>query len=817
VKINKRKTGLVHLIFSGMYSNENFINREISWLSFNERVLQEAEDPNTPLFERIRFIGIFSNNLDEFFRVRVATVRRMVDLGKDEENLLGNLTPPELHEKIQEIVSGQQEKVQQIFKDILVELGRNNIFIINEKELTHKQGVYVKKYFYEKVLPNLVPIMLSKKNKFPYLRDRSVYLAVKLMKKSNPDDFAYSLIRIPGISVPRFLVLPKEKNRTFVLFLDDVIRYCFDDLFFYFDYDIYEAYTIKITRDAELDIDDDISKSFIEKMSSSLKKRKKGKPVRLIYDRDIPEDLLDFILKKMKLDNEENAVPGGRYHNHKDFMNFPGIGKKRHYYTKLPPSRHKDLTPHTSILRVLRKKDVMLHFPYQTFNHFIDFLREAAIDPQVNEIGITIYRVAPASKVVNALLNAVRNGKTVTVVIELQARFDEEANIMWSNKLQEEGANVINGVQGMKVHSKLAWVKRQEEGKFRNYAFIGTGNFHEETARVYADDGLLTADPRLAGEVEQVFNFFKQNYRHYNYKHLVVSPFFMRDVFTEFIDRETELARTGQEAWMILKMNSLIDPGIMIKLYKAAKAGVKIQLIVRGIFGLQLDRKKFQKNITAISIVDKYLEHSRIFLFGNGGDEKMYISSADWMPRNLNRRIEVACPVYDEKIRQELKEMLKIQLRDNTKARILDPRLQNNYNKQNTDSGYRAQEDFYNYIKNKHRIVMKIYHNPRCVKSRAGLKYLEEKGYETEIKKYMTEGISESELREIIDKTGKKPFELVRTQEKVYREKYSGKEYSDKEWIKILVENPRLLQRPLVINGNNAVLADPPEVIEDII
>ncbi|SHF51979.1 polyphosphate kinase [Mariniphaga anaerophila] len=800
-----------------MYSNENFINREISWLSFNERVLQEAKDPNTPLFERIRFIGIFSNNLDEFFRVRVATVRRMVDIGKDEENLLGNFTPRELHDKIQSIVYEQQEKVQQIFKDILAELNENDIFIVNEKDLSREQGIFVKKYFYEKVLPNLVPIMLSKKNKFPYLRDRSVYLAVKLMKKSDPSDFAYSLIRIPGRSVSRFFVLPKEGKKTYVMLLDDVIRYCFDDLFFYFDYDMYEAYTIKMTRDAELDIDDDISKSFIEKMSNSLKKRKKGKPVRLIYDREIPKDMLDFILKKMKLDDKENAVPGGRYHNRKDFMSFPEIGKKRHYYTKLPPFTHKDLPPHTSILRVLRRKDVMLHYPYQTFNHFIDFLREAAIDPQVKEIGITIYRVAPASRVVNALLNAVRNGKNVTVVIELQARFDEEANIMWSNKLQEEGANVINGVPGMKVHSKLAWVKRDEEDGYRNYAYIGTGNFHEGTAKVYADDGLLTADPRLADEVEKLFGFFKQNYQHYNYKHLVVSPFFMRDVFTENIEREIELAKAGKNAWMVLKMNSLIDPGMMVKLYKAAKAGVKIDLIVRGIFGLQIDRKKLSENINAISIVDKYLEHSRIFLFGNDGDEKMYISSADWMPRNLNRRIEVACPVYDENIREELKEMLKIQLRDNTKARILDPELQNRYNKPSLEETYRAQEDYYNYIKKRHHTVMKIYHNPRCTKSRAGLQYLEERGFDLEIIKYLNTGLSEADLREIVEKSGKKPFELVRTQEADYKEKYKGKELSDDEWIKVLVENPKLLQRPIVVNGNRAVLANPPEVVEEII
>lgn len=799
-----------------MYSDQHFTNREISWLSFNERVLQEAEDPNTPLFERIRFIGIFSNNLDEFFRVRVAAVRRMVDLGKDEENLLGNYTPKELHDKIHEIVIGHQHKVHEIFKNIFNELKEDSIFLINEKELVHSQGVFVKKYFHEKVLPNLVPIMLNKKNKFPYLRDRSVYLAVKLSKKSNPRDSAFSLIRIPGRSVSRFLVLPKIGKEKYVILLDDVIRFCLSDLFFYFDYDIHEAFTIKVTRDAELDIDDDISKSFIEKMSSSLKKRKTGKPVRLIYDREMPEDLIGFILKKMKLENE-NAIPGGKYHNHKDYMNFPEIGKKRHYYPKLPPFRHKDLSPNTSVLRILRKKDVMLHYPYQMFNHFIDLLREAAIDPQVKEIGITIYRVAADSKVVNALLNAVRNGKNVTVVIELQARFDEEANIFWSNKLQEEGANVINGVPGMKVHSKLAWIKRKENGSFRNYAYIGTGNFDEETARVYADDGLMTSDPKLANEVENVFEFFKQNYKHFNYKHLVVSPFNMRKFFTQSIDHEIELARQGKNAWMILKMNSLIDPKMMRKIYEASQEGVKVQLIPRGIFGLQIGKKGVSENICAISIVDKYLEHSRIFLFGNDGDEKMYISSADWMPRNLNRRIEVACPIYDPEIKEELKEMLNIQLKDNSKARILDPDLLNKYHKVNSEKIFRSQEDYYNFIKNKHHFIMKIYHNPRCAKSRAGLKYLEKKGYDIEIKKYLIDGITEQELQELISKTGNTPFDFVRTQEKEFKENFKGKELSDIEWIKILSENPKLLQRPIVVNGCKAVLANPPENVENII
>jgi polyphosphate kinase len=800
-----------------MNTEELFINREISWLSFNERVLQEAEDPNTPLFERIRFIGIFSNNLDEFFRVRVATVNRMVDFGKDEEGLLGPLSPKELHDEIQEIVSRQQNKVQEIFSNIITELNKQNIFIINEKQLSHKQGVFVRKYFQRKVLPNLVPVMLSKKNLFPYLRDRAIYLAVKLSGGSIPEEIAYSLIRIPGESVPRFLVLPASGSKKYVMFLDDIIRFCFDDLFYYFNFRKYEAYTVKITRDAEIDLDDDISKSFIEKMEAGLKKRKTGKAVRVIYDREMPPDLLRFIMKKMKIEEQENAVPGGRYHNHKDFMDFPEIGKPSHYYPKLPPFRHKDLPQHTSILKVLRRKDVILHYPYHTFTHFIDLLREAAIDPQVQEIGITLYRVAHDSKVVNALLNAVRNGKKVTVVIELQARFDEEANIYWSNQLQEEGANVINGIPGLKIHCKLLWIKRQEGGKLQNYAYIGTGNFNESTARIYSDEGLLTADTGIAEEVANIFEFFKHNYKHFEFKDLLVSPFRMRKLFTRMINREIKLAKKGKPAAMIFKMNSLIDPEMMMKIYEASQAGVQVKLIIRGIFGMKTGIPGLSENIEAISIVDKYLEHSRIFLFNNDGDEQYFISSADWMQRNLNRRLEVAVPIFDKEIQKELKEMLMIQLKDNTKARIQDPDLQNLYNHSHPLNKFRAQEDYYNLIKKQHHIVVKIYHNPRCAHSRAGLNYLEKKGYDLEIKKYLSDGLSAEELRQILKYTGKAAIELVRTQEPLFKSRFKGKSLTDEEWFSALIENPQLLQRPLVVNGEKAVLADPPEEVEKIL
>lgn len=800
-----------------MNKSSIYNNREISWLSFNARVLQEAEDPTVPLFERIRFLGIFSNNLDEFFRVRVAAVRRMLEFGKDDETLLGNYTADELYDQIQETVVQQQQKAQEIYRNIWAEMANENMFVIDEKQLTHEQGVYVRKYFNTKVLPNIVPIMLGKSMKFPYLRDKSVYLAVKLSKINSPEKYAYALIRVPTRSVSRFLVLPEQGNKKYVVLVDDVIRFCLNDVFPIFNFDHFEAYTIKVTRDAELDIDDDISKSFIEKMELSLKKRKVGTPVRLIYDREMPADLLEFIMKKMKLDGAEKTVAGGRYHNHKDFMNFPEIGKSRHYYQSLPPVPHKDLAPHQSILKKLRQKDVLLHYPYQSFSHFIDLLREAAIDPKVREIGITIYRVSETSKVVNALLNAIRNGKKVTVVIELQARFDEEANIFWSNKLQEEGAHVINGIPGLKVHCKLAWIQRKEKNGLRNYAYIGTGNFHEGTARVYADKGLLTADQEIANDVAHMFEFFKHTYYHFNYSQIIISPFLMRNFFVHKIDQEISNAKKGKPAYMILKMNSLIDPKMIDKLYEASQAGVKIQLIIRGIFGIKTGDPILSKNIEAISIVDKFLEHTRVFLFGNGGKDDIYISSADWMPRNLDRRIEVACPIYSPEIRNELKELLRIQLRDNTKARILDSELTNRYNNQTNGQRYRAQEDYHTYIKKRHQNLMKFYHNPRCSKSREGLKYLEEKGFEVEVIDYMKNGITPKEIKEFLSKSGLLVADIIRTNEELYKLNYKGKEFSDEEWIQILAENPKLIQRPLVIKGTHAVLARPVEEIQKLI
>lgn len=794
---------------------KSYVNREMSWLSFNERVLQEASDPSVPLFERLRFIGIFSNNLDEFFRVRVAWVRRVVNYGLKAE-ILGEYTPDKLYNEIYQQVFEHQTKSREIYRQLMREMAQEDIHMLNERTLSREQGVFVKRYFHSKVLPNLVPLMLDDKRRFPYLRDRSVYLAVKLSRSDKPEKFAYALVRIPNKSLSRFLVLPSKANKKYVIMLDDVIRYCFADLFPLFRYDKYEAYTIKVTRDAELDIDEDISKSFIEKMELSLKKRKLGEPVRMLYDSDIPYDFLKFITDSMRLPSED-TVAGGRYHNHKDFVDFPEIGEPHHYYKAQAPVRHILLPPHDSILKKIRQQDVMLHYPYQSFGHFIDFLREAAIDPKVEEIGITIYRVADSSRVVNALLNAIRNGKKVTVVIELQARFDEEPNIYWSSKLQEEGAHVINGVPGLKVHSKVAWVKRKEGEEFRNYAYVGTGNFHEGTARIYGDDGLLTADPRLANEIEKLFEFFKHNYKNHKYKHLVVSPFNMRDFFLDMIDKEIRLAKSGQKGYMLLKMNSLIDPVMIDKIEEAAQAGVQVKLIVRGIFGLCLDDVQQKKNIEAISIVDKYLEHSRVLVFGSGGEAKYYISSADWMPRNLDRRVEVACPIYDKELQKELQAILNYQLKDNVKARLFNSEQSNTYFRTEGGDACRSQEDIYSYIKDLHAVSLKIYHNPRCSKSRMALQFLEENGYVPEMVNYLKEGLCAEELLELKQKTGLPIADLVRTTDTLFKENYANQNFVEEQWIDLLVEHPSLLKRPIVINGAKAVLAIPPELIDSIL
>ena len=676
------------------------INRELSWLAFNDRVLQEAEDKTVPLIERLKFLGIYSNNRDEFFRVRVATLKRVVKHQKKAEELMGE-NPIRLLDKIQKAVIAQQEKFERTYQNIIRELKKHNISIVNEKQITPAQGVFVKDYFREKVKSSLFPIMLDNTPAFPYLKDRLGYLIIKLGRNDVSKKSKYAIVEVPTDNISRFLVLPKDKDKSFIILLDDVIRFCLDDVFQNFEYDFIEAYNIKLTRDAEIDIDADLSKSFVEKISKGLKARKKGQPVRLVYDSEISPGMLDFIMKKVKLGKDDNPIPGGRYHNFKDFISFPNVGHPDLSYKKISALKHPDLKDQLSIIKVIKKKDVLLTYPYQSFDHIIDLLREASIDPKVQNIKITLYRVAKNSNIVKALINALKNGKEVTAVIELQARFDEEANIYWSDKLQEEGANVIYGVPGLKVHSKMFLITRKESGAINQYAHIGTGNFNGDTSKVYTDHTLLTSDKQITDEVDKVFNFYSDNFKGGTYKHLLVSPFFMRKRLIQLINKEIQNAKARKPASITLKLNNLVDADMIRKLYEASSEGVQIKLIVRGICSLVAGVKGLSENIQAISIVDKYLEHSRVFIFHNNGEEKYFISSADWMTRNLDHRSEVAVPIYDKNVQKELRNIIDTLWLDNTKARILGAQQDNEYRKPRGKLKIRAQEEIFNLLKPK--------------------------------------------------------------------------------------------------------------------
>ncbi len=672
-----------------------FTYRDLSWLSFNDRVLQEASDESVPLMERIRFLGIFSNNRDEFFRVRVATIKRMVRLGKKGLDLIGQ-DPVDVLEKIVEFSKDSEEKFEKVYRNILHELEKHNVFIRNEKGLTPEQAKFVKDYFHDEVMPALVPIMLDSTRKFPYLKDKSIYLAIRLVR--NGKKSRHSLVEIPTGDISRFLVLPQDGKTKYVMLLDDVIRFCLDEMFYLFDYDRIEAHTIKLTRDAELDIDTDVSQTILEKISRSLKKRKMGQPVRFVYDDEMPDETLEYFSRRVKFIGSDSLIPGGRYHNFKDFMKFPDLGMKELCYPARHPANHPDLPDGVSMFRVIREKDIMLHYPYQSFRHIIDLLREASIDPKVVSISTTLYRAARNSNVMNALINAVKNGKQVTVVVELQARFDEENNIYWANRLQEEGAKVIFGVPGLKVHSKLVLIQRREDRKNVKYVHIGTGNFNEQTAKIYSDKSLLTADPRITSEVEQLFGFFADNLKVGNYKHLMVAPFNMRKKFLQLINTEIENAKKKKKSGITIKMNSLTDPELIRKLYEASAAGVEIKLIIRGICSLVTETEGFSQNIQAVSIVGRYLEHARVFIFCNGGDEKYFISSADWMIRNLNHRSEVAVPIYSKEIQKEMKEVIQFQLKDNTKARILNKRQDNRFRAKTGSSRYVSQDEIFKFF-----------------------------------------------------------------------------------------------------------------------
>jgi polyphosphate kinase len=676
--------------------SKTFIPKEISWLSFNERVLQEAENKDVPLLERFKFLGIYSNNLDEYFRVRVATLKRLLLFGTKSKNILGYSPKPTL-KKIQEIVLTQNEKFEKIYSGLLQELDNHKIHLINEKQLSPEQAEFVQKYFHKEVRTRLMPFLIEKDSELPNLTDDAIFLAITLSKKDGSKK-RYSLLEIPTNLLPRFVVLPDKDDEKYVIYLDDIIRYGLREVFFIFDFDEISSYSIKLTKDAELEIVDDISESYIDKISRSLQQRKRGTPVRFVHDRKMPSDLLAIITKKLNFGPDDVIIPSDRYHNSKDFMNFPNLGRKKFYYEPILPVQHRDIQPGKSILSAIKKRDIMLNLPYHPFDHLLDLLREASIDPYVTTIQITLYRLAQNSSVINALLNAVRNGKDVTTVVELQARFDEEANIHWGNRLLEEGVKVIYGVPGLKVHSKLCLITRVKDGTAQRYAVVGTGNFNEDTARIYTDLLLLTTNKKITNEVFKAFNFFSMNYRKDNYYHLVLSPFALRNKITLLIENEIENAKAGKKAFIYLKLNNITDSEIINFLYEASNAGVNIRLIVRGMISLVPGLKGFSENIKAMGIVDRYLEHARLMIFCNGGNEEYYISSADLMTRNLDHRVEVTCPIFDKTIRSELKKLFEIQWSDNVKARRIDQFMLNEFIKKG-DEPVHSQVEVYNYLK----------------------------------------------------------------------------------------------------------------------
>lgn len=673
--------------------NNHYTNREISWLQFNARVLQEASDEKVPLIERLRFLGIFSNNLDEFFKVRYATVKRIVEAGKGAKNELGGIRAETLLEIITKIVIDQQTESLEVLKAIEDRLKDENIHIIDETNITWKHHDFIKKYFIQKVSPALVTIILNDVSTLPNLKDSAAYLAVRMVMNDDSNQFA--LIEIPK-SVNRFVELPKYEGKDFIIMIDDLLRYCLSDIFNIFPYKKISAHMIKITRDGELDFESDLSKSFIEKISDSVKHRQLGEPVRFVFDKTIEEETLQFLMSKMGITETDSIIPGGRYHNRRDYMKFPSMGRQDLLYQPIESLPIKGLSLESSIFEAIAKKDYLLYAPYHTFSYVVKFLREAALDPKVKNIKITIYRLAEISHIASSLINAALNGKSVTVSIELQARFDEEANINYAQQMQEGGVNLIFGVQGLKVHSKMCVIEREEHDKIVRYGFVSTGNFNESTAKVYTDYTLFTANQNILKDITKVFMFFDTNYKIYRYKHIITSPHYTKKAIFKLIDEQIILAKAGMGGYIRLKMNNITSYLVIDKLYEASRAGVKIDMIVRGICCLIPGIKGMSETIEVISIVDKFLEHPRVYIFGNDRDAKVYISSADWMTRNIDNRVEVSCPIYDPDIKQEIIDTFNISWSDNVKARLINTPNENEY-RINNNPKVRSQVATYDY------------------------------------------------------------------------------------------------------------------------
>lgn len=687
----------------GKKNTVNFTNdvpvmpRELSWLSFNARVLQEAADTSVPVIQRLRYLGIFSNNLDEFFRVRVAEVRRVLNVSRGSDRQRYKTLLRDIQDKVVDL----QKQFESTYRQVLKELRRRNIYMVNENQLDEGQAAFVQQYFSNKVLPELEPILLSGNAHTNDLADDPFYLAVDIR---SGDEYHYALIEVPTDRLDRFVEIPRKKGKSGKVFivLDNIIRFCLPQVFrAVLKIDEVAAYTIKFSRDAELEIDSGISESLIEKMATSLKQRRKGEAVRFVYDQAMPQRLLDFLAKHFGLGKYDSLISGGRYHNSKDFIGFPNVGPKYLEFKPLPPIRIPRLDEKdSSLFEKIREKDVFLYYPYHTFDYVTDLLKTAAFDPAVKSIKICLYRVAKNSRVVDALISAVQNGKRVLAMVELTARFDEEANIGWAQRLTDAGINVIFGIPGLKVHSKLILIERSESSGARFYSHVGTGNFNEKTARLYTDFSLLTYDQGIGKDLYNAFDFLQFNYKRPNYKHLLVSPHSSRSGLEKLIDREIANARAGYRASMILKCNSLVDDKMTAKLYQASQEGVDVQLIVRGMCSLLPGIKGISDNIQGISIVDRYLEHPRVYVFHNRGEPEYFIGSADLMTRNLDHRVEVLCPVYDQDAQRILQDTLDQQWYDNVKARVIDAKQDNKFvgNRRKKVAKIRSQETIHRYL-----------------------------------------------------------------------------------------------------------------------
>ena len=659
-----------------MENMNTYIPKEISWLSFNARVLQEASDKSVPLIERVRFLGIYSSNQDEFFKVRVADLKRQIIINKEKGN---SEETAKLLRKVQSTTSDYQKVMNKIYNDLLDELAKKKIFLKDENQINEEQKKWIKSYFKRHVLKHIRPVIVTESiDLVSFLKDQYTYLLVKMFNKKGD---TYALIEIPSDTVPRFIRMPSDtEGETTLMFLDNVIRIGLDTIFKgYFDYDNIEAYSIKMNRDAEYDLQSSVDKGVLETMSDSLKQRLNAKPVRFAYDRAMPKDIVEFMAGKLKMSEIDSLMPGNRYHNFKDFLSFPSVGSDDMENPSLPSIHSTAFDLAATPFEAIAQKDILLYYPYYSFEYFTEVLRQASYDPKVRSIKINIYRVASNSRVIDSLIDAANNGKRVTVVVELKARFDEANNIQWASRLTNAGVKVLFGLPTLKIHSKLCLITRKENGKTVRYAHIGTGNFNEKTAKIYTDFALFTVNPQITAEVENVFEFIEYPYTRPHFSNLLVSPINARKRIYAMIDREIENALTGLPSYINFKVNNLVDLGIVDRLYKASQAGVKIRAVVRGMCSLRPGIEGLSDNIYITSIVDRFLEHPRVMIFCNNNNPELYISSADWMTRNLDYRIEVGAPVLDADLRDRINTIFRIQCNDNQKARIIDKDQKNEY------------------------------------------------------------------------------------------------------------------------------------------